>query len=84
MDKARTSKLRRSLLALYKTSWAAELCTRIKLVLLPLGEIAEQLPKRGLIHLSLDNPERVIVANDPAESRIYATCLFLGGEPIHD
>lgn len=90
MDKARTRELRRGLLALYKSSWAAELYTRIKLVLLPLGEIAEQLPKQGMIldmgcgfgyvanYLNLDSPQRVIVANDPAASRIASAQRTVG------
>lgn len=90
MDKARARELRRSLLALYTSSWAAELYTRIKIVLLPLGEIAERLPKQGLIldmgcgfgyvanYLNLDSPQRVIVANDLAASRIASAQRTVG------
>ena len=90
MDTTRTRALRRSLLALYRASWGAALYTRIKLILLPLEDIAERLPKKGLVldmgcgfgyvanYLNLDSPERVIVANDPAASRIATAQRTVG------
>jgi len=90
MDKARTRELRRSLLALYEWSWAAKSYARIKLVLLPLREISEELPKQGVIldtgcgfgyvanYLNLDSPELVIVANDPVASRVTSAQRTIG------
>src|SRR3954464_4764888 len=90
MDNARSRELRRSLVALYASSWAAAAYTRLKLVLLPLADVAERLPREGLIldmgcgfgyvanYLNPDSPERVIVANDPAASRIAAARKTIG------
>lgn len=90
MDNARARELRRSLVTLYASSWAAGIYTRLKLLLLPLADVAERLPRRGLIldmgcgfgyvanYLNLDSPERVIVANDPAVSRIASAQRTVG------
>jgi 2-polyprenyl-3-methyl-5-hydroxy-6-metoxy-1,4-benzoquinol methylase len=62
----------------------------MKMWLLPLGEVAERLPKQGLLldmgcgfgyvanYLSLDSPHRMVVANDPAAPRIAAARRTVG------
>ena len=67
---------------LYTQSWAGRLYTEIKLLILPLREMSEQLPTRGVIldmgcgfgyvsnYLSLHSPERMVIANDPEAPRI--------------
>jgi 2-polyprenyl-3-methyl-5-hydroxy-6-metoxy-1,4-benzoquinol methylase len=67
---------------MYASSTAARLYTMLKMWILPLQDAAEELPKQGLIldmgcgygfmtnYLSLESPDRAIIANDPAANRI--------------
>jgi len=67
---------------MYSASALQRLYTTLKMIILPLQEAADGLPKRGVIldmgcgfgyvtnYLSLDSPERTIIANDPAADRI--------------
>jgi 2-polyprenyl-3-methyl-5-hydroxy-6-metoxy-1,4-benzoquinol methylase len=85
--------LHRWVLNLYSASWGARVYTWLKLLILPLREATEHLPRRGLIldmgcgfgyvanYLSLDAPERVVIANDPDVSRIEAARRTVGGRP---
>jgi 2-polyprenyl-3-methyl-5-hydroxy-6-metoxy-1,4-benzoquinol methylase len=81
---------RRRVLDLYTSSAAARLYARLKLMILPLREAADALPRRGVIldmgcgfgfvanYLSFDSPERTIIANDPATSRIAVAQRTVG------
>ncbi|HMB80965.1 MAG TPA: class I SAM-dependent methyltransferase [Vicinamibacterales bacterium] len=74
--------LRRRVTDLYTQSLATRLYTELKMMILPLQDVSEQLPTRGLIldmgcgygfvsnYLSLHSADRMIIANDPEEPRI--------------
>lgn len=74
--------LRRRVIDTYTSSALQRLYTTLKMWILPLQDAADSPSKRGLILdvgggfgyvpncLSLDSPERTIIANDPAADRI--------------
>lgn len=82
--------LRRHVTDLYSSSLGARLYTELKLMILPLREVAEALPTRGLIldmgcgygfvsnYLSLHSADRTIIANDPELPRIEVAKQTVG------
>lgn len=82
--------LRRQVAQLYGGSPVARLYASLKIRIIPFEQFAQFLPRRGVVlevgcgygylanYLSLEGPERLVVANDPAAGRIEVAQRTIG------